>query len=160
MAGRGCCGPVVRTLRQRRATSEHAQGRRRAGRAEWDSAPRQMAGRECSSSPIQAFPFDVLWVNAMNSVCDPEWGARVRAIIRTRLETGTLRSAPPAPTWAGPGAQKPCDGCSSLIDNHDTEFEIVFHDGRAVRLHAGCHVVWEEERHRDREEDRRRDSVA
>ena len=99
-------------------------------------------------------------MNAMNSVCDPEWGARVRAIIRTRLETGTLRSGPAAQTWAGPGLQRTCDACNSLIDTDDTEFEIVFHDGQAVRFHAGCHLVWEEERHRAGEDERHRDSVA
>jgi hypothetical protein len=35
------------------------------------------------------------------------------------------------------------------IENHDTEFEVIFHDGRAQRFHAGCHIVWEEERHRE-----------
>ena len=82
----------------------------------------------------------------MNSRLDPEWGIRVRPIIRTRLDMGLLRSATVAQTWAGPGVEKPCDACNSPIGNDDTEFEIVFNDGRTQRLHLGCHVVWEQER--------------
>jgi hypothetical protein len=63
------------------------------------------------------------------------------------LEAGLLRSAPVAQTWAGPGVEQPCDACDSAIANDDTEFEIVFNDGRTQRLHLGCHVVWEQERH-------------
>ena len=85
----------------------------------------------------------------MNSRHDPDWGSRVRPIIRTRLQSGLLRAASAAQTWAGPGVDKPCDACTVRIENHDTEFELVFHDGRVQRFHAGCHIVWEEERHRE-----------
>lgn len=68
-------------------------------------------------------------------------------MIRRRLDAGALRAAPVAQTWAGPGSGEPCDGCNSVIGNDDTEFELVFHDGRTQRLHFGCHLVWEQERH-------------
>jgi hypothetical protein len=65
------------------------------------------------------------------------------------LASGLLRSASVAQTWAGPGVGKPCDACNSLIDSDDTEFEIVFNDGRTARFHVGCHIVWEQARHRE-----------
>jgi hypothetical protein len=82
----------------------------------------------------------------MNSRSDPEWGTRVRPMIRMRLMAGALRSARVAQTWAGPGLDKPCDACDSLIGKEDTEFEIVFSDGLTIRFHVGCHIVWQEER--------------
>ena len=81
----------------------------------------------------------------MNSRGDPDWGSRVRPLIRARLDSGALQAATAAQTWAGPGVGKPCDACDSIIETDDTEFEIVFHDARTVRFHLGCHLVWEEE---------------
>lgn len=79
----------------------------------------------------------------------PEWGSRVRPLVRARLKNGLLRLASVAQTWVGPGIGEFCDACASLIDRADTEFEIIFTDGRTLRLHVGCHVVWKEERQRE-----------
>ena len=80
---------------------------------------------------------------------DPEWSSRVRPLIRTQLKNGLLRLGPVAQTWIGPGIGQSCDACISLIESADTEFEIIFIDGRTLRLHVGCHVVWKEERQRE-----------
>jgi len=93
--------------------------------------------------PIQTDLFDVLL--QMNSRHDPDWSSRVRPLIRTRLKNGLLRVARVAQTWAGPGIGKPCDACTSVIERADTEFEVVFTDGRTLRLHFGCHKVWKQE---------------
>jgi len=93
--------------------------------------------------PIQTGLFDVLL--QMTSRHDPDWSSRVRPLIRTRLKNGLLRVARVAQTWAGPGIGKPCDACTSVIERADTEFEVVFTDGRTLRLHFGCHKVWKQE---------------
>jgi hypothetical protein len=82
----------------------------------------------------------------MNSRRDPEWTNRVRPIIRARLEAGLLPATPPLHQWAGHGLEKPCDACDSLIESDDTEFEVDFAHGGALRFHVGCHLVWEQER--------------
>jgi hypothetical protein len=79
---------------------------------------------------------------------NPDWSSRVRPLIRTRLKNGLFRLGRVAQTWIGPGVGKSCDACTSLIESADTEFEIVFTDGRTLRFHVGCHVVWREERER------------
>ena len=86
----------------------------------------------------------------MNSRRDPEWSSRVRPIIRARLEIGLLPATTPLRVWAGPGLDKPCDACDSLIEGDDTEFEIDFGKDGMRRFHAGCRIVWTQEQERDR----------
>jgi len=81
----------------------------------------------------------------LNSRRDPDWIPRVRPIVRARVGSGLLRSAPARQTWIGPGVNNPCDACDSLIESDDTEIDIYFIDGRTLRLHIACHTVWQQE---------------
>ena len=85
----------------------------------------------------------------MNSRRDPEWASRVRPIIQARLEIGLLpTTASPQRIWAGPGLDKTCDACDSIIERDDTEFEVDFGIEGSRRFHAGCQIVWQQERAR------------
>jgi hypothetical protein len=40
--------------------------------------------------------------------------------------------------YAGDGAGHECAGCDEIIDEGQVEYETVYEDGQAFRLHLGC----------------------
>ena len=72
----------------------------------------------------------------------------VVACARDHPRTNGRRSSAGHPSGAylgRPGLDKPCDACESIIAREDTEFEVDFVD-QTLRMHAGCHIVWQRER--------------
>jgi len=48
--------------------------------------------------------------------------------------------------WAGRAREdRPCTACGHLIRREQIEYEPEFDDGRRLRLHLGCFVIWHEE---------------
>jgi hypothetical protein len=78
--------------------------------------------------------------------------ARVRALARGVLQTGTVPRREPDRTWGGKGVGLPCTVCGESIAPTDTEYELeFFHDGAApgldrFHLHLRCFAAWEMER--------------
>ena len=70
--------------------------------------------------------------------------------VRDKLDAGVLPHDDPLKLWAGGiGSGKPCTACEKPILPSQTEYEIEYYDDRpAIRLHVGCHTVWEAERKR------------
>jgi len=65
-----------------------------------------------------------------------------------KVEAGTLPTEAPVKLWAGNGRGDPCTACEQPILKSQVEYEPAY-DGRApIRLHIGCHGLWEGERRR------------
>jgi len=64
--------------------------------------------------------------------------------IRTKLDGGLLPAEFAYKLWAGFGSGLRCDGCGALILPRHVEYEIVG-AGLRVRLHIGCHGLWDAE---------------
>jgi hypothetical protein len=80
----------------------------------------------------------------------------ILSVIRIKLDAGTLPLDAPAKLWAGQGTGQPCTICEQPIQASEPEYETDYDDGRpAMRCHAGCHALWEEERKRRTERNRR-----
>jgi hypothetical protein len=70
-------------------------------------------------------------------------------LVRQKLDDGTLPHDPPVRLWAGQGRGGPCAACGQPIVSTQLEYEPEYTDARtAIRLHLGCHGVWEAERRR------------
>jgi hypothetical protein len=64
--------------------------------------------------------------------------------IRAKLDGGLLPAAFADKVWAGFGSGLRCDGCEAPILPRHVEYEIVA-EGLRVRLHIGCHGLWDAE---------------
>jgi PAS domain S-box-containing protein len=62
--------------------------------------------------------------------------------IAEKLKRGLLPRAKLVKTWAGFGNGRPCDGCDEAILSADIEHELDFEDGRTLRFHDACAVLW------------------
>jgi hypothetical protein len=80
----------------------------------------------------------------------PAGGGEIITLIRAKLAAGTLPSAQPLRLWGSMSPNRSaCAGCEERIVD-EAEYELVFADGRNVRLHRVCYGLWEEERGRPR----------
>jgi hypothetical protein len=71
--------------------------------------------------------------------------SELHAMIRMKIARRELPRRPPAVTWAGRrSAERACDGCERPLA--ETEFELLFEDGRVVYFHPACHTAWAEVR--------------
>ncbi|PYO19610.1 MAG: hypothetical protein DMD85_18030 [Candidatus Rokuibacteriota bacterium] len=69
-------------------------------------------------------------------------------MVSKKVEAGTLPTEAPVKLWAGNGRGEPCTACEQPILKSQAEYEPQY-DGRApIRLHVGCHGLWEAERRR------------
>ena len=69
-------------------------------------------------------------------------------LVRDKLDAGTLPHESPVKMWAGNGRGAPCTACDEPILRAQVEYEPQY-DGRApIRLHVGCHGLWQDERRR------------
>jgi hypothetical protein len=71
-----------------------------------------------------------------------------RKSILANLDAGQLPLDAPQRMYAGYGQGHTCDGCGETIDSAQVEYEAVYADGRAYRLHLACAGLWERERGR------------
>ena len=71
-------------------------------------------------------------------------------MVRDKLATGTLPLEDPVKLWAGHGRGQPCAACEQPILEAQVEYEPQYEGRQPIRLHAGCHGLWEAERHRRR----------
>jgi hypothetical protein len=91
----------------------------------------------------------------------PPGGARAKTLaemVYDKLDAGTLPLDAPVKLWAGQGSGQPCMICEQPILASEPEYETEYDDDdgrRAMRFHAGCHAVWEEERKRRTERNAR-----
>ena len=70
-------------------------------------------------------------------------------MVREKLDAGMLPRADPPKLWMSAGSGKPCAACDRPILATQAEYEPHYDDGLTlVRLHKGCHGLWEAERHR------------
>jgi hypothetical protein len=63
--------------------------------------------------------------------------------IRARIAAGTLPRDAPGMTFAGFGTHQACDGCDTPILPAEMEYEVPVRDGRAIRFHVRCVLLWE-----------------
>ena len=69
-------------------------------------------------------------------------------MVRGKVDGGVLPLEAPVKLWAGKGRGAPCTACDEPILRTQAEYEPQY-DGRApIRLHIGCHGLWEAERRR------------
>jgi hypothetical protein len=72
-------------------------------------------------------------------------------MVRERLDAGILPFDIPVKLWAGMGSGQPCTACEQPILKAQVEYELQYDaadDHAPIRLHAGCHGLWEAERRR------------
>lgn len=70
-------------------------------------------------------------------------------MVRDKLDVGTLPVDDPVKMWSGRGTGLPCTACEQAILRVQIEYEPQYDDGRPlIRLHIGCHGLWEAERQR------------
>jgi hypothetical protein len=68
-------------------------------------------------------------------------------LVRKKVNAGVLPLDAPVKTWICLGSGRLCAACGKAI--HFTEYEPQYTGNRAaVRLHVGCHALWEAERRR------------
>ena len=70
----------------------------------------------------------------------------MRQLIRELILAGRLPREHTIELWRGPGLGKACDGCGLAITPADQMSLICADDWKAIRLHASCFTLWEEER--------------
>jgi hypothetical protein len=69
--------------------------------------------------------------------------------IREKIAAGTLPRDAPGITFAGFGTHQRCDGCDTPILPTEMEYEVPVRDGRTIRFHVRCVLLWEmSRRHR------------
>jgi hypothetical protein len=64
------------------------------------------------------------------------------ARIADKLKRDLLPKDKHVASWAGFGKGRLCDGCDESILGADVEDEFDFPDGRTIRFHAACAVLW------------------
>lgn len=70
----------------------------------------------------------------------------LRQLIRQRLQAGRLPRDHTIELWQGPGFGQTCDGCGLEIAPADKMSLVCADDWKVIRLHAGCFILWNEER--------------
>jgi hypothetical protein len=68
--------------------------------------------------------------------------ARATRIV-DKLKREQLPAAKPVKVWAGFGNGRTCAGCDDPILLADVEHELDFEDGRTLRFHAACALLWQ-----------------
>jgi hypothetical protein len=74
--------------------------------------------------------------------------AEHRRQVLEAIVAGRLRLEAPQKMYAGYGEGRECAGCGDVIDKTQVEWEAIYQDGQAYRLHLGCAGLWEAERRR------------
>jgi hypothetical protein len=70
--------------------------------------------------------------------------AALRQHIRQQIENGQLPCYVPNRIDAGYGSRHMCAACDQLISDAQVEYEIQDdRDGKRLRFHFGCYVVWQ-----------------
>ena len=64
------------------------------------------------------------------------------ARIMDKLLQGTLPGADPLRLWDGYGTGLLCDGCDVAIKSSEQEHEAEMPNGRTLRFHVPCHMLW------------------
>jgi hypothetical protein len=106
---------------------------------------RMMALAESIIRDLPGGRFVVTWATPEATV-----PATIAAMIRKKLDAGTLPLNSPAKLWAGLGSGRLCVACEQPIQSSQAEYELEYDDDRAVpRFQAACHGLWEEERLRN-----------
>ena len=73
-------------------------------------------------------------------------GGGIVALIRARLASGALPSAPPVRVWGSMSPNRPaCAGCGERIVD-EAEYELEFDGAVSVRMHRVCYGIWDEAR--------------
>jgi hypothetical protein len=72
--------------------------------------------------------------------------ARIRALIRLKLEAGLLPRAASGRVWAGPGANEVCSACDEKITKNEKLYEWETAAGGKVNMHLDCYDIWNAER--------------
>jgi hypothetical protein len=63
--------------------------------------------------------------------------------IREKIAAGTLPRDAPGMTFRGFGTGERCDGCDAPILSAEMEYEIPLREGRNLRFHVRCVLLWE-----------------
>ncbi len=70
----------------------------------------------------------------------------LRARIRQRIDKGHLHVFVPSIIHAGYGSGATCEGCEQAITRDQVQYEVADpSDGIPIKLHLGCHVLWQME---------------
>ena len=69
-------------------------------------------------------------------------------IVREKIDSGILPRDQPVKLLAHEGHGEPCTACEQPIFASQIEREPQYEGRGPIRLHVGCHGVWEEERRR------------
>lgn len=64
--------------------------------------------------------------------------------IREKIAGGALPTHEATKVFVGKGTGRICDGCDLAITDIESEFDAV--DGRVLRFHRACFVIWDVER--------------
>ena len=75
--------------------------------------------------------------------------ADVAAVVRSKIQAGTLTTETPTKVWVGKGTGQTCDGCGVRVTSADIEYETDLPGGRTLRFHQRCLTVWHEQRVKD-----------
>jgi hypothetical protein len=68
------------------------------------------------------------------------------AVIRAKLDAGTLPSTRPSQVWAGESRGQMCDACDRTITPGEIEYEAHLTDQGIFRFHRACFEIWQRER--------------
>jgi hypothetical protein len=79
----------------------------------------------------------------MTSSGGPAGGPGRPLRIRTKIAADLLPSEPPESTRAGFGQGEPCNACDAIIHPVQLEYELEYADRRTLRMHQGCHRIWQ-----------------
>jgi hypothetical protein len=74
--------------------------------------------------------------------------AQHRQQVLEAMAAGRLRLEAPQKMYTGYGEGRECAGCGEAIDKTQVEWEAIYQDGQAYRVHLGCAGLWEAERQR------------
>lgn len=65
------------------------------------------------------------------------------ALIRRKVEDGSLPTKPCATLWGGTGTGERCAACGASIRAPEIEFECHGEEGLVVRLCRPCFIIWD-----------------
>ncbi|HET7340135.1 MAG TPA: hypothetical protein VFL90_01640 [Methylomirabilota bacterium] len=74
-----------------------------------------------------------------------EHSQALRSVIREKIAAHRLLPEPPRSVLTRAGRWQPCDGCGAPITPEERESEAEMASGQALRLHAACFVIWQDE---------------
>ena len=75
--------------------------------------------------------------------------ADVAAVVRSKIQAGTLTTETPTKVWVGKGTGQTCDACGVRVTSAEIEYETDLPGGRTLRFHQRCLTVWHEQRVKD-----------